>query len=87
MLKFQVIEDYKKYYKGLVYNKRVLDVGCGRGNFLKSTPIAFGIDVDKESLKHVRGQARKRILIADSNKIPFKDNTFGVIHLEFVIEH
>jgi ubiquinone/menaquinone biosynthesis C-methylase UbiE len=87
MLKFQVLENYRKYYEDFVYNKKILDVGCGRGNSLKIHPLAFGFDIDKESLRHARRKARKRIVIAEVSKIPFKNNTFDVIHLEFVVEH
>jgi ubiquinone/menaquinone biosynthesis C-methylase UbiE len=87
MLKFQVVENYRKYYENFISNKRILDVGCGRGDFLKEYPLAFGLDVDKKSLRRARRKARKRIVIAESTNIPFKNNTFDVIHLEFVIEH
>ena len=63
---------FVKYLK----NKKVLDVGCGRGNFLSKDPKNFiGIDIDQQSVDFCNGNR----LIAYKQSVLdlcFEENSF-----------
>lgn len=88
----------KEHYDLVLKNKwelfdncqKVLDAGCGRGQFLQHAPNeikAEGIDIIKEELE----QAKKKGLHVGScdltKRLPFKDSTFDGIHCSHVLEH
>jgi len=73
---------------------KLLDVGCGMGDFLEAFSFYrpkynfFGIDISAKAIS----QAKKRNLninfkVADAQKLPFKDNTFDVVTCFDLIEH
>ena len=59
--------------------KRVLDMGCGRGDVLKyiisSGADAFGMDLEKINVPN----NLKKVILGDMNKIPFKDEYFDEV--------
>lgn len=71
---------YIKTYKSIVGNKfksKILDVGCGPDYFSKTCCQcgyeAEGIDIDRVNF--------------ETDKLPYRDNTFQVVHVNAVIEH
>jgi ubiquinone/menaquinone biosynthesis C-methylase UbiE len=81
---------YIKYYENLIRIKGskcyILDIGCGRGNFLKKFPNSFGIDINKKDLRYAK-KFGQRICLANASHLPFKDKTFDILHLKFIVEH
>lgn len=76
--------------------EKVLDVGCGRGFYLKAItkifPKAeiFGIDKSQKYLKVARkflDENRAELVLGDAKKLPFKDNFFDRIIASEVLEH
>lgn len=71
-------------------SRRILDVGCGIGTWMRQfggfSPHVFGVDVEEarvvEAAKDLPGAA-----LAQSEHLPFGDNTFDVVLLHEVIEH
>lgn len=75
----------KKYLK----NKKVLDVGCGNGMVAQTLFEEFNCDI---SLLDVVDLRRKGInnfpfVIASADKLPYKDNFFEVVFMQFVLYH
>jgi len=75
--------------------KRVLDVGCGEGEFLSSCvahkKICVGMDIDielvlKVTRKH-RNMTEMAIIVADMFHMPFRAKSFDAIFYSHVIEH
>lgn len=70
--------------------KRVLDVGCGIGaylvQFMRSTPRAYGIEVDMERLARARQKA-PGVLQAVAESLPFRTGSFDMVFLHEVLEH
>jgi ubiquinone/menaquinone biosynthesis C-methylase UbiE len=75
--------------------KRVLDVGCGEGEFLSSCvahkKICVGMDINIELMlkvaKKYQNTTEMVIIIADMFHMPFKDKSFDMIFYSHVIEH
>ena len=72
--------------------KRVLDVGCGRGDLVaifKNWGIeAYGIDaLDPSITKSFREDIKDRVFVADAEALPFKEESFDLVIAHHVIEH
>lgn len=69
---------------------RLLDIGCGRGEFLKGF-IACGVSgyaVDQSSAAHKYcPEAELRNADVENEGIPYPDNFFDVVYSKSVIEH
>jgi SAM-dependent methyltransferase len=81
---------YRRYY---LYPKlishlpgRVLDVGCGIGDFLRCHPNAVGADVNPHTVEYCREQNMEAYLIEDG-RLPFDDGVFDSAILDNVLEH
>lgn len=88
---------YKKdYYKDFLLvreleyfksSKKVLDIGCGEGNFLSMKPAKLvGVDSNRSSI----AICKKRGLHATYGSalyLPFADSSFDGVHCSHLIEH
>lgn len=79
-----------------VKSKNVLEIGCGRGFYLKALQQIdpslkiTGIDLDEKYLMEARKNIQNnkvKVLKGDANKLLFKDNSFGGIIASEVLEH
>lgn len=63
-------------------SRKVLDIGCGNGRNM-IFPYSIGIDLDRKILK----QAKKHgeIILADARYLPFRDKSFDLSLLCFVL--
>jgi SAM-dependent methyltransferase len=65
---------------------RVLDVGCGIGDFLRSCPGSTGTDVNPLAVEWCRRQGLEaRVMQPDH--LPFEAASFGGVVLDNVLEH
>lgn len=83
-------KSYRKFwlYKRLSLNLRgkILDVGCGVGDFLKLNTSAKGIDINPYTIKICLNKNLDARLM-NEGKIPFNENVFDSCLLDNVIEH
>ena len=87
----KVLEKETEYiYKELKDCQRILDVGCGIGQFeqkLRSLSIT-GLDNSEEMLEEARRRSNKTFILGDAENLPFDnasfDAVFYVATLEFV---
>lgn len=81
---------YRKYW---LYPKleaklvgKILDVGCGIGDFLDFRPSSIGVDIDPETVKYCKGKGFS-VKLMSIDKIPFGDASFNSVVLDNVLEH
>lgn len=81
---------YRKY---LLYPKlskkltgKVLDVGCGIGDFVRFRTDTIGADINSHNVDYCLQQGLDARLIVD-NRLPFSDGTFDGVMLDNVLEH
>ena len=89
----------KRSFLGLLYRKywlypricdhlggRVLDVGCGIGDFVNFRKQTTGVDINPETVGFCRKQGLD-VFQMDINKLPFLSREFDGVLLDNVLEH
>jgi len=70
------------------FNEKILEIGCGRGFFVKKiekfTKFAVGIDVNPEAIKN---SVSSKIKLADATNTNFPSASFDKIYSLHTIEH
>lgn len=68
---------------------KFLDAGCGTGLILRHLPKgSTGIDINPRNIKMAKKHASKaKLILADIEKLPFKNGEFSTIVCTEVIEH
>jgi len=88
-------ESYKRWFetekeyliKNIKKNSKVLDIGCGNGRIIKiiapMTNNIVGIDNERkavnDSKNNLKNYPQIRILLSDSKKLPFEDDSFDFV--------
>ena len=88
----QYLKRFYPDFKG----KKVLELGCGRGDFLlechKEGLDIIGVDINSEYIKISEEKIKKsgfepHIILAKGEELPFKDDYFDFINCAQVLEH
>ena len=69
----------------------ILDNGCGTGEliaYLRNIGVTnvIGCDISENMLKHAR-QKTDRVVLADSESLPFESGTFDVVYVRALLHH
>ncbi len=89
----EIIKDYLKISKKDKSEIKILDFGCGLGGLVllaeNENFKTWGVEIDKEAaeIAKLRVKNPDRIILTDSEKLPFDDESFEVITSKCVIEH
>ena len=81
---YSVIRKMISHYK-LKKDAKILDVGCGKGFFLKDfqniLPDAklFGLDISKYAIKRSPKSIKHNLTLGNSTKLPWKNNYFDLV--------
>lgn len=67
-------------------NGKVLDYGCGIGNFLAYRDNTIGVDINPNNIEYCRSLGRNAI-ITQKDIIPFEDKSFDGVIMDNVLEH
>jgi cyclopropane fatty-acyl-phospholipid synthase-like methyltransferase len=85
-----------------VRNKRILDIGCGRGEMVlwaaERGSQAYGIDYSKDAIllskkalskrkRSIKGNGKATFQLANGKELPYKDSFFDMVFLFEVLEH
>ena len=79
-----VIKKLCKFYN-LKDNAKILDVGCGKGFFLKdlkdynNTFKVYGVDISKYAIKNAHPSIKSSIKLSNANKLKWKKNYFDLV--------
>jgi SAM-dependent methyltransferase len=79
-----VIKKLCKFYN-LKNNAKILDVGCGKGFFLKdlinynSSFKVYGVDISKYAIKNAHPDIKSSIKLSNATKLEWKDNYFDLV--------
>ena len=74
----------EKFYKA----GKMLDIGCGIGNFADYFEEYFGIDIIKSALEELKNKHKKNnVLVSDAGKLPFKKESFSFIIAVEVLQY
>jgi len=65
---------------------RVLDFGCGIGDFVRFRPNTVGVDINRYNVDYCLHEGLEAKLV-ENNHIPFSDGSFDGIVLDNVLEH
>lgn len=70
----------------------LLDVGCGTGRYLTrflSLGKTVGVDISRSMLQQAKENTngRARLIQADAENLPFKNNTFDVVTCSYLLEN
>ncbi len=103
---FEEIEKHRYYVEPEIfsfaqftryYGKKILEVGIGAGTdftqWVKAGAEAYGIDLTKNAIEHVKKRMEiyklraKGVKVADCENIPYKDNSFDLVYSWGVIHH
>jgi len=88
--------DFLKRFYPDFKDKKILELGCGRGDFLlechKERLDIVGVDVNPEYIKISEEKIKKsgfepHIILAKGKELPFKDNYFDFINCVEVLEY
>ncbi len=77
-------------YKLLEENSRILDIGCGTGNFLASLPtniFKVGVDIDKTSIDIAKQKHKNIEFICSSFEDLIYEDNIDLITMNHVLEH
>jgi len=79
---FKFIFENTKNWRG-----RVLDIGCGNGNYARLFKNWFGLDIALKQAELANTRAQGRVIVGDCCNLPFKDKTFEHIICISVLNH
>jgi SAM-dependent methyltransferase len=68
------------------FHGRVLDIGCGIGDFLRFRKNTVGVDINKFNVDYCRSENLEAFVI-ENGKYPFSAETFEGAILDNVVEH
>ncbi len=79
--RFEVIYPVVKTYLNASHNSKILDFGCGNGDFAKflNLPTVWGVDVSSEAVENSKLNNVTAFLIENNSKLPFVNEFFDAV--------
>ena len=83
----------ERVYAQYCGHNKILDVGCGRGDFLERICLQYGsqgvgIDISAEMLLFAKTKhPNQKFILGNANQLPFKDKSFDIVILNGVFHH
>lgn len=81
---------YRRYY---LYPKiwqhvegSIVDIGCGIGDFVKLTPNAVGVDINRYNVDYCLSKSINAVFFSGT-QLPFKSFSFDTVIFDNVLEH
>lgn len=69
--------------------EKVLDIGCGTGEFsgFFNPDNYIGVDIEKKYIEYAQKNYKGKFLVVDANRLPFNDGLFQKVVIIGVIHH
>jgi len=77
---------YPMISRNIKKDEKVLDIGCGIGDFLSFRKKTYGVDINKKNVLYCLNRGLKASVM-EENILPFNDSDFDCIILDNVLEH
>ena len=81
---------YRNYFLYPVLSRmlhgRILDFGCGMGDFLRYMKHSVGVDVNRHMVAYCQSQGHDARLVMDG-RIPYPEKSFDSVVMDNVLEH
>ncbi|MCA9382363.1 class I SAM-dependent methyltransferase [Candidatus Dojkabacteria bacterium] len=72
-------------------NKKILDVGCGIGTFVKKfgeySSQVYGLEYDQKKVDQAIPEVKQNIVQGEAEKLPYPDEAFDIVFSHEVLEH
>jgi len=79
------------YFREIKTAKRILDIGCGVGDFGRLKPTAdidvFGVDCDISALKIAENYEKVELVDLENSNLPYENGFFDAILAKDILEH
>lgn len=89
--KYRIVADLAhRAFRPPARTPRVLDLGCGPGNFLDmlaSFGRTYGTDFSVDALRYCIARGHSRLASADFHDLPYRDDSFDLVSCIDVLEH
>lgn len=88
----ELLTRYLKHLLPLVKDKKVLEIGCGPGTFIREvsmfSKLIVGVDFSEEMLRIAKYTSNEEYLLeADALYLPFKNNFFDIVYCIRTFQH
>lgn len=69
--------------------EKVLDIGCGTGEFsvFFNPDDYIGVDIEKKYIEYAQNNYKGKFLVVDANRLPFNDGVFQKVVIVGVLHH
>ncbi len=69
--------------------EKVLDIGCGTGEFsvFFNPDDYIGVDIEKKYIEYAQNNYKGKFLVVDANRLPFVDGAFQKVVIVGVLHH
>ena len=89
--KADIVVHLLQKYAGSIAGKKILDVGCGSGYFLKRLKEkgahAYGVDPHFKAVGNAKKKSNATVVLGSADSISFASNSFDVVCALDVLEH
>lgn len=88
-LNFHAEKAVIRQYLPMEQHDKVLDIGCGTGEFAPLFPVEqyVGIDIDGKNIAYARSHYPHHFEIVDGKRMPFLENSFTIALVVGVFHH
>lgn len=78
---------FRLLHQNIPHSERVLDVGCGTGDFSVVSDNYVGIDLNERFISYAKKRYNKQFFVMDATNLPYPDQEFDMALLLSMMHH